>query len=107
MTAIHLTKTNFSEKVLKIGVVALVDLWAPWCGPCRMVGPIIDELALEYKDKIVVGKINVDEEPELAGKYGAMSIPTVLLLKDGKEMERQVGFVGKEGYQAMLDKFLK
>ncbi len=107
MTAIHLTKTNFSEKVLKIGVVALVDLWAPWCGPCRMVGPIIDELALEYKDKIVVGKINVDEEPELAGKYGVMSIPTVLLLKDGKEMERQVGFVGKEGYQAMLDKFLK
>lgn len=107
MTAIHLTKTNFSEKVLKTGVVGLVDFWAVWCSPCRMVGSIIDELAREYKDKVVVGKINIDEERELAEQYGVMSIPTVILFKDAKEVERQVGFVGKEAYQALLDKNFK
>lgn len=105
MPAIHLTKKDFEEKIEK--GVFLVDFWAVWCGPCRMAGPVIDELAEEYKDKALVGKVNVDEEQELAANFGVMSIPTVIVFKDGKEVERVTGFVGKEGYQAKLDKFIR
>lgn len=107
MTALNLTKKDFEEKVLKSDKPVMVDFWAPWCGPCRLAGPVIDELAKEYKDKAGVYKVNVDEDQELAQQYGVMSIPTVVVFKDGKEVERQVGFPGKEGYQAMLDKVIK
>jgi thioredoxin 1 len=105
MSTQHFTKDIF-EKTLKGEKPVMVDFFSEWCGPCKMAGPVIDQLAEEYKDKVVVGKVNVDEERELAQQYGVMSIPTVIVFKDGKEVERKVGFVGKEGYQAMLDKHL-
>lgn len=102
MAAVHLTKADFGEKI-KTGV-ALVDFWAEWCGPCKMAGPIIDELSTDYAGKILVGKIDVDAEGELAQKFGVMSIPTVILFKDGVEIGRQVGFAGKQGYLDLLKK---
>ena len=98
----HLTKADFDGKV-KTGV-AMVDFWAEWCGPCKMAAPVIDSLADEYKDRVLVAKVNVDEEEGLAGKYGVMSIPTVILFKDGAEIGRQIGFAGKAGYVQLLTK---
>lgn len=106
MAALHFSKKDFEEKVLKSNKPVFVDFWAPWCGPCRMAEPVIDELAEEYKNKVMVGKVNVDEEQELAGKYGVMSIPTVVMFKDGKGIDRLVGFPGKEGYEEMIKKVL-
>lgn len=102
MSALHFTKTDFDTKI-KTGVT-LVDFWAEWCGPCRMAGPIINEISTEYAGKIVVGKVDVDHEQELAQKHGVMSIPTVILFKDGKEVGRQIGFAGKQGYLDLLKK---
>ena len=93
---INLNDKNFEESVSKAGLPVLVDFWAPWCGPCQIVGPIIEELAKENGGKIKVGKINVDESPQVAGKYGVMSIPTMILFKEGKEIRRKVGFESKE-----------
>ena len=106
MTAIHFKKDDFEEKVLKSKKPVMVDFWAEWCSPCKMAGPVVDELAKEYKGKAVIGKVNIDEEQELAGKYGGMSIPTVIIFKEGKEVERKVGFPGKDAYQALLDKLV-
>jgi thioredoxin 1 len=106
MAAVHFTKDNFEEEVLKGEKPVMVDFFAEWCGPCKMAGPVIDELAGEYKGKAVIGKINVDEEQELAQKYGVMSIPTVIIFKDGKELERKMGFPGKEVYQKMIEDHL-
>lgn len=107
MAALHFSKEDFEEKVLKSNKPVFVDFWASWCQPCRMAGPVIDELVEEYKDKVVIGKINVDEEQELAEKYGIMSIPAVIVFKNGKEVDRLVGFPGKGGYQEMLKKYIK
>ena len=105
MTALHIAKNDFEEKVIKSKKPVMVDFGAPWCAPCRMAEPVFDELSEEYKGKAVIGKVNIDEEQELAQKYGVMSIPTVIIFKDGKEVERKVGFPGKEGYQEMIDKY--
>jgi thioredoxin 1 len=93
MAATVLTKDNF-EKEVATGLT-LVDMWAEWCGPCKMIGPIVEELAEEMSDKLKVGKLDVDSEPELAGLYGVQSIPTLLLFKDGKLIDRTVGAVPK------------
>ena len=96
----EITDANFAE-ITREGVV-VVDFWAPWCGPCRMVAPIIDELAEEYAGKAVIGKVNVDEEPALATAYNVSVIPTLILFKGGIEEKTSVGFRPKEEIEAML-----
>lgn len=93
---ITLTSNNFDSEVLKSSKLVLVDFWASWCGPCKMLAPIIEEIANEYSDIIKVGKVNVDDQRELAQKYDILSIPTVLLFKDGKITNKSIGFVPKE-----------
>jgi thioredoxin 1 len=102
MAVVNLSKNDFDEKI-KSGV-AMVDFWAEWCGPCRMAAPVIEELAKEYDGKVTVAKLDVDAQSEIAEKFGVMSIPTVILFKDGQEIGRQVGFAGKPGYLQLLQK---
>ena len=99
---ITLTKTNFEVEVLKSDKPVLVDFWAPWCGPCRMLAPVLAEVAAEKGDKIKVGKVNVDEEPDLAAKYGISGIPAILLFKDGKVAATSVGFKPKPEVEAFI-----
>lgn len=106
MSVLHFSKDNFETQVLKNEQPVIVDFWATWCRPCRLAAPVIDELAQEYEGKIVVGKVNVEESPNLAQKYGVMSIPTILIFKNGQELNRQVGFPGKEEYEKMIKKAL-
>lgn len=89
---IHVSDEMFEEVVLQSDLPALVDFWAPWCGPCRMIAPIVEELAQKYDGRAVIAKINTDENVEIAGKLGIMGIPTVILFKDGQEVDRVVGF---------------
>ena len=91
MAAIELTKENFSEEVLKSSLPVLVDFWAEWCGPCRVVGPIVDQIADELQGKLKVAKVNVDEAQELAAQFNVMSIPTLLIFKGGQPVEQMVG----------------
>lgn len=104
MPVANFTDDDFAEKVLKATKPVLVDFYAEWCGPCKMAAPIIDELADTYKEKVVIGKVDVDENSQTAGQFGVMSIPTVILFKDGKEVDRKVGFGGKSGYEDLLNK---
>jgi len=96
------TDQNFEQEVLNSQKPVLVDFWAPWCGPCQMMGPIIEELAEELEGKVVVGKLNVDENPQMAQKYGVMSIPTLLIFKDGRVVEQFVGVQPKEVLKQVL-----
>lgn len=96
MSEILITDKNFQKEVLEDKGVVLVDFWAPWCGPCRMLGPIVEEIAKDFEGKAKVGKLNVDESPESAGKYGVMSIPTVMIFKKGEAVETLVGVQPKE-----------
>jgi thioredoxin 1 len=89
---IHITDEMFETVILQSEIPALVDFWAPWCGPCRMIAPIVEELAQKYDGRAVIAKINTDENVEVAGKLGIMGIPTVILFKDGQEVDRLVGF---------------
>jgi thioredoxin 1 len=96
------TDENFDEEVLRSDKPVLVDFFAEWCGPCKMMGPVIDELAEEMAESFVIGKLNVDEAPNTAGKYGVQSIPTVIIFKKGEEVDRLVGFQSKEALKAKL-----
>lgn len=102
MAELKITRENFENEVMKSNIPVLIDFWAPWCGPCRMMGPIIEQLAEEYEGKAKVGKVNVDEEGELSQAFGVMSIPTIVLVKDGKVVRQAVGASPKAEVEAML-----
>ena len=101
MSALVLTKDNFQKEVMESDKPVLVDFWAPWCGPCRMVSPLVDEIANEI-DYAKVGKVNVDEQSELAAQYGVMSIPTLIVFKNGRIAQQAVGARDKNGIRALL-----
>ncbi|MBU0676306.1 MAG: thioredoxin [Proteobacteria bacterium] len=99
----HLTDADF-EATIKSSTPCLVDFWAPWCGPCKAIGPVIEELADSYAGKVVVAKMNVDENPATPGKFGIRAIPTLILFKDGNVVDQVTGAVGKAQIQTMLDR---
>lgn len=102
MAEIIITEQNFEEEVLKSDIPVLVDFFATWCGPCRMLAPVIEEVSNENEGKIKVGKVNVDEQPELAAKFGIQSIPTLLVFKNGTVSNRSLGYMSKEAVLALL-----
>ena len=105
MAVIHFNKEGFDKAVAQ-GAPMLVDFWAGWCGPCKMLAPTIDKLAEKYDGKVVVGKVDVDEEQDLARQFGVMSIPTVVLFKDGKEVQRTVGVQPQAAFERLVDDIL-
>ncbi len=100
------TDQNFKQDVLESKIPVVVDFWAPWCGPCRMVSPTIEELAKEYEGKMIVGKMNVDDNPNTAGQFSVMSIPTVMIFKNGQPVKSMIGAQGKESYKKAFDEVL-
>jgi len=104
--AMAITKETFEREVLHSEIPVLVDFWASWCGPCQMLSPIIDALSEEYKGRFKIGKINVDEQSELAANYAVVSIPTLLIFKDGKMEERLVGVRSQDDLAELLDQYL-
>lgn len=106
MAEITLTDQTFDAEVLQSRIPFLVDFWAPWCGPCKIVSPVIEELANEYKGKIKVGKLNVDDNPNIASQFGVMSIPTVFIFKGGSPVKSMVGAQAKENYKKAIDEAL-
>ncbi|OYP07198.1 thioredoxin [Lachnotalea glycerini] len=102
MSAMKITKSNFEAEVIKSDKPVLLDFWASWCGPCKMVGPIVEEVASQVGENAKVGKVNVDEEQELAQKYNVMSIPTLIVIKDGKVVQSAVGVQSKQTLLSML-----
>jgi thioredoxin 1 len=103
---VEIEEAKFEESVLKASMPVLVDFWAPWCGPCRMVSPVVEELAKEYDGKVGFVKVNVDNNQKVASQYGIMSIPTLILFKEGKPVANVVGFRPKDELKKSLDKAL-
>lgn len=107
MPLTHFTDANFKKEVLTSGQPVLVDFWAEWCGPCKMIAPAIEELAKEYAGKIKIGKLDVDQNPKSATEYGVMSIPALIFFKDGKVMDQVVGAMNKPGLKKKIEENLK
>lgn len=103
---INITDANFAKEVAESSLPVLVDFWAPWCGPCRMVAPVVEEIAKEYSGKLKVGKVNVDEAPGVATQFGIMSIPTLMIFKAGKVMENRVGAMNKKDMAALIAPYI-
>ncbi|MCH8863880.1 MAG: thioredoxin [Chloroflexi bacterium] len=103
---IEISDSNFAEKVLQVAAPVLVDFWAPWCGPCRMVAPVVEELADEYEGRVAFAKLNVDENPKTASQYGIMSIPSLIIFKGGSPVSNLVGFRPKADLKRSLDEVL-
>lgn len=101
--AVEFTEANFDELAMQSDKPVLVDFWAEWCGPCRMVGPIVEEISNDYNGKAIVGKVNVDENPGISAKYGIRNIPTILFLKNGEVVDKSVGAVPKSILTGKLD----
>ncbi|MDP8257863.1 MAG: thioredoxin [Candidatus Aadella gelida] len=99
---ISVNDKNFEEEVLKSEIPVLVDFWAPWCGPCQMVGPVVEEIAKEYHGKLKVCKVNVDEAPSVASKYGVMSIPTLAVIKNGEVVDKVTGALPKSALETLF-----
>jgi len=106
MADITLTDQNFDEEVLKANTPVLVDFWATWCAPCRIVGPVIEDLAKEYEGRVKVGKVNVDQNPNSASRFGIMSIPSIVIFNKGQVIKSLVGAQGKDTYKKELDEIL-
>jgi thioredoxin 1 len=104
---IEITDLNFQEAVIEAGKPAIVDFWAEWCGPCRMLTPIVKELSTEYEGRVVVGKVDVDSNPGISAKYGIRNIPTILFFKGGQVVDKQVGVVPKAALVSKIDAILK
>ncbi len=102
----QVTDSTFEQEVLKSEVPVLVDFWAPWCGPCRMVAPVVEEIAEQYEGQIKVVKVNTDENPQIASQYGIRSIPTLMIFKDGDKVDMVVGAVPKTTLATTLEKYL-
>jgi thioredoxin 1 len=102
--ALEINDANFEELVLKANKPVIIDFWAEWCGPCRIIGPIINEIAEDYKDKAIVGKVDVDNNPNIAARFGIRNIPTVLFFKNGVVADKQVGAVPKSNFINKLEK---
>jgi thioredoxin 1 len=107
MAHLVITDQNFQQEILADKGVSVVDFWAPWCGPCKIVGPIIEEIAKDYAGKVKIGKLDVDENPETAGQFNIMSIPTVVFFKEGKPVHSMVGAQSKESYKKAIEDLLK
>ncbi len=103
---LEITDQNFETIVMNSETPVLVDFWAPWCGPCKMLTPIIEDIAEEYEGKVVFGKLNVDDNPQVASKYGIVSIPTILFVKDGKVIGQHVGLLAKDPMKKKIDEFV-
>ncbi len=103
MAELEITKNNFTDEVMNSDIPVLLDFWATWCGPCRMISPIVKGLAEEYSGKLKVGKVNVDEEAELASAFGITSIPTIVLIKNGKTVNSSIGFMTKDQLVKMIN----
>lgn len=106
MAVIKVSEQDFETKVIKASLPVVVDFYAEWCGPCRAAAPVIEELAKEYQEKLVIAQVDVDANSELAGKYRVMSIPTVIFFKNGKETDRLIGFGGKDKYVEAIQRNL-
>jgi len=107
MSEVTLTDSNFDQEVKKFSGAVLVDFWAPWCGPCQMMGPVVEELAKKYDGKVKVAKLNVDENPAVSQQFQVMSIPTFIFFKDGEEKERMVGAHDRETLQDKIESYSK
>jgi thioredoxin 1 len=103
---VNLTDSNFEQEVIKSEKPVLVDFWAPWCGPCRAIGPIVEDLAGTYKDRVKVAKLNIDDNPKTAATYGVMSIPTLILFKNGNAMDKILGLAPKNRLEELMKKGL-